>query len=149
MMDANAFLKRSLLVAAVSALSMVNVAYAHGGGGHGSGGSSGGGSASSGSSSSGGHSASGMSGGHSAVAAGHSAVATGHSAVASKVSHAALDPANVSLTAGPNHTIHEARGSHLFVQRVQSTGQYPLDNQMNNEDWRRKHQRLLFGFIRY
>jgi hypothetical protein len=150
MMDANAFLKRLLLVAAVSALSMVNVAYAHGGGGHGTGGSSGGGgSASSGSSSSGGHSASGMSSGHSAVAAGHSAVAAGHSAVASKVSHTALDPTNVSLTAGPTHTIHEARLSHAFVQRFQSTGQYPLDNQMNNEDWRRKHQRLLFGFIRY
>jgi hypothetical protein len=51
MMDANAFLRRMLLVAGISALSMVNVAYAHGGGGKGTGGSSGGGSTSSGASS--------------------------------------------------------------------------------------------------
>ena len=60
MMDANAFLKRMLLVVGISALSMVNVAHAHGG--KGTGGSSGGGSTSSGASSGSGHSASSTSG---------------------------------------------------------------------------------------
>jgi hypothetical protein len=142
-MDANAFLKRLLLVVAIGALSVVSVAYAHGGGGHGTGGSSGGGSASSGSSSSGGHSASAMSGGHSVSA-------SGHSAVASKVSHSAIDPSNVSQT-GVTQTAHEGRFhmNRVFVQRAPSTGYNSQNIPTNNEDWQRKHQRLLFGFIRY
>lgn len=140
MMDANAFLRRMLLVAAVSALSMG--AYAHGGGGgKGTGGSSGGGSASSGSSSSGGHSASSTSGGHAATASAHSA------ASASKSSHNPHDPPNVSQSAMGNPAFH-VRVFRIF-QQAPSTGYTTQYREMNNEDWRRKHQRLFLGFIRY
>jgi len=129
MMDGKAFLRRLLLVAAVSALSMVSVAYAHGGGGKGTGGSSGGGSASSGSSSSG----------------GHSVGASSHRATASKGSRAAHDPPNFSQS--PNQTFQHVRVYRIFEQRP-STGYTTQYREANNDDWRRKHQRLFLGFIR-
>ena len=129
MMDVKAFLRRMLLVAAVSALSMVSVAYAHGGGGKGTGGSSGGGSASSGSSSSG----------------GHSVGASSHRATASKASRAAHDPPNFSQS--PNQTFQHVRVYRIFEQRP-STGYTTQYREANNDDWRRKHQRLFLGFIR-
>jgi hypothetical protein len=138
MMDGKAFLRRMLLVAAVSALSMVSVAYAHGGGGKGTGGSSGGGSASSGSSSSGGHSASSTNGGHSVGA-------SSHRATASKASRAAHDPPNFSQS--PNQTFQHVRVYRIFEQRP-STGYTTQYREANNDDWRRKHQRLFLGFIR-
>ena len=148
MLDANAFLKRLLLVAAIGALSLVNVAYGHGGGGgKGTGGSSAGGSASSGSSSSGGHSASSTSGGHSTTASGHTATVSGRSATVSKSSHNAPDPANVSQSAMVNPTFQHVRVFRIF-QQSPSTG-YTTQYRENNDDWRRKHQHLLFGFIRY
>jgi hypothetical protein len=141
MMDANAFLRRMLLVAAVSALSMVNVAYAHGGGGgKGTGGSSGGGSASSGSSSSSGHSASSTSGGHSATSPGHAATASKGSRIANN------DPISLSQSANP--TSQHIRVYRIF-QQVPSTGYTTQYREMNNEEWRRKHDRLFLGFIRY
>jgi hypothetical protein len=138
MVDANALLRRLLLVAVVSALSMVNVAYAHGGG-HGSGGSSGSGSGSSGSSSGSGHSASSTSGGHSASA-------SGKAATASKGSHSTRDPVSVSNSA--NATYQHVRVYRIF-QQVPSTGYTTQYRDTNNEEWRRKHQRLFLGFIRY
>ena len=142
MMDANAFLGRMLLVAGISALSIMNVAYAHGGGGggKGTGGSSGGGSASSGSSSNGGHSAS-------STSSGHAATASAHSASASKSSHNPHDPPNVSQSAMGNPAFH-VRVFRIF-QQPPSTGYTTQYREMNNEDWRRKHQRLFLGFIRY
>jgi hypothetical protein len=141
MMDANAFLKRLLLVAAVSALSMVNIASAHGGGGKGTGGSgSGGGSAASGSSSSG-HSASSTNGGHSP-----SNTSAGHVATTSKGRQPARDPVSVSQSA--NATNQQVRVYRIF-QQAPSTGYTTQYRETNNEDLRRKHQRLFLGFIRY
>jgi hypothetical protein len=137
MMEVNASLKRLLLIGAISALSLVNVAHAHGG--HGSGGSGGHGSGSSGSSSGGGHSSS-------STSAGHSTTASGHVATTSKGSHSARDPVNVSQS--PNPTFQQVRVFRIF-QPVPSTGYTTQYRDINNEDWRRKHQRLLFGFIRY
>ena len=144
MMEANAFLKRLLLVGAISALSLVNVAYAHGG--HGSGGSSGGGSGSSGSSSGSGHSSSSASAGHSTTASGHAATASSHAATTSKGNHSPRDP--VSVSQSPNPTFQQVRVNRIF-QQVPSTGYTTQYRDPNNEEWRRKHQRLLFGFIRY
>jgi hypothetical protein len=127
MIDGNAFLKRMLVAAAVSVLSMGT--YAHGGGGKGTGGSSGGGSASSGSSSSG----------------GHSVGASSHRATASKGSRAAHDPPNFSQS--PNQTFQHVRVYRIFEQRP-STGYTTQYREANNDDWRRKHQRLFLGFIR-
>ena len=143
MMDANAFLRRTLIVAAVSVLSMG--AYAHGGGGKGTGGSSGGGSASSGSSSSGGHSAGSTNGGHSATASSHGVTASGHTATTSKGNRAARDPSNVSQS--PNATFQHVRVFRIFEQQP-STGYTTQYREANNDDWRRKHQRLFLGFIR-
>lgn len=146
-MDANAFLRRMLLVAAISALSVVNVAYAHGGGGgKGTGGSSGGGSASSGSSSSGGHSASSTNGGHSVAASSHTVATSGHTAIASKSGRWAHDPANFSQS--PKETFQHVRVDRIFQQQP-STGYTTQYREINNDDWRRKHQRLFLGFIRY
>ena len=144
MMDANAFLRRMLVVAAVSVLSMG--AYAHGGGGKGTGGSSGGGSASSGSSSSGGHSSSSTNGGHSVAASSHAVTTSGHTATASKGSRRANDPVNVSQSS--NATFQQVRVYRIFQQQP-STGYTTQYRETNNDDWRRKHQRLFLGFIRY
>jgi hypothetical protein len=142
MTDANAFLRRMLLVAAVSAVSMVNVASAHGGGGKGTGGSSGGGGGSAGSgSSSSGHSASSTSGGRSP-----GSTSGGHVATTTKGRQSARDPVNVSQAA--NATNQQVRVYRIF-QQVPSTGYTTQYREMNNEDWRRKHQRLFLGFIRY
>ncbi len=136
MMYANPFLKRLLLAAVVGALSLVNVAYGHGG--HGSGGSGAGGSSGGGGSSSGGHSSSTSPGGHSATASSAS-----HSTMASKGSRVAADP--VSVSGKPNINVRVVR----IFQQPQSTGYTTQYREMNNEDWRRKHQRLFLGFIRY
>jgi hypothetical protein len=144
MMDANAFLRRMLVVAAVSALSMG--AYAHGGGGKGTGGSSGGGSASSGSSSSGGHSSNSTNGGHSVATSSHAVTTSGHTSTASKGSRRANDPVNVSQSS--NATFQHVRVYRIFQQQP-STGYTTQYRETNNDDWRRKHQRLFLGFIRY
>ena len=136
MMYANASLKRLLLVAVVGALSLVNVAYGHGG--HGSGGSGAGGSSGGGGSSSGGHSSSTSPGGHSATA-----TSASHSTMASKGGRLAADP--VSVSGKPNINVRVVR----IFQQPQSTGYTTQYREMNNEDWRRKHQRLFLGFIRY
>jgi hypothetical protein len=130
-MNANAFLKRMLLAGAISAFSLANVVYAHGG--HGTGGSSGGGSGSSGSSSGtgGGHSASSTSSGHSAPAS------------ASKGTQSAHDPVNLSQA--PNAPYQGIRVYRIFQQPA-STGEY---RESANDDWKRRHPHLLFGFIRY
>ena len=147
-MNANAFLKRLLLLVAISALSVVNVTYAHGGG-HGSGGS-GGSSGGSGSSGGGGHSGGSASGGHAAgsTSVGHSATASGHAATTSKSKdgHPAADP--VSVSQSPNPTFQHVRVFRIF-QQVPSTGYTTQYRETNDEDWRRKHQRLFLGFIRY
>jgi hypothetical protein len=140
MVDANALLKRMLLVAVVSAVSMMNVAYAHGGG-HGTGGSSGSGSGSSGSSGGSGHSGGSTSGGHSATA-------SGKSTTASKGSQPARDPVSVSNSAKANATYQNVRVYRIF-QQIPSTGYTTQYRETNNDDWRRKHQRLFLGFIRY
>ncbi|MBV9874513.1 MAG: hypothetical protein JO025_07275 [Verrucomicrobia bacterium] len=145
MMDANAFLKRTLVVVAVTVLSMG--AYAHGGGGKGTGGSSGGGSASSGSSGSGGHSASSTSSGHSATASSHAVTASANSASASKSSYHPHDPPNVSQSTMGNPAVH-GRIVRIF-QQVPVTGYTTQYREMNNEEYRRKHNRLFLGFIRY
>jgi hypothetical protein len=144
MMDANAFLRRTLVVAAVSVLSMG--AYAHGGGGKGTGGSSGGGSASSGSSSSGGHSSSSTNGGHSVAASSHAPTTSGHTATASKDRRQAHDPLNLSQSS--NATFQHIRVYRIFQQQP-STGYTTQYRETNDDDWRRKHQRLFLGFIRY
>ncbi|MBV8274747.1 MAG: hypothetical protein JO170_05720 [Verrucomicrobia bacterium] len=129
MKNANALLKRALLLAAIGALSMMNIAYAHGGGGKGTGGSNGGGSASSGSSSSN----------------GHSATASGHTATGSKGSRFANhDPASQSA----NPTNQHIRVYRVF-QQTPSTGYTTQYRDINNEDWRRKHNRVFLGFIHY
>jgi hypothetical protein len=146
MMDANAFLKRMLLVVGISALSMVNVAHAHGG--KGTGGSSGGGSSSSGASSSSssgsGHSASSTSSGHSAssTSSGHSMSSTngGHTTSASKGSHS-TDPAQ----SGTNAHFQQGR---FRVQPGHSSG-YNSQNTVTTTEDQRKNKRLFLGFIRY
>jgi hypothetical protein len=125
-MEPNAFLKRALLAVAISALSLTNVAYAHGGGGHGTGGSTGGGSSSSSGS------------GHSS-----SSTSSGHSATASKGSRSAPDPTDTAT----GQTDHSGRAFHVFAQH--GSGYNSQNTGANNEDARRKHHGLLFGFIRY
>jgi hypothetical protein len=132
MMDANAFLRRTLLVAGISALSMVNVAYAHGG--KGTGGSSGGGSSSSSSSSGSGHSASSTSSGHSVSSTG------GHTATVSKGT-VSTDPAQ----SGTNAHFHEGR---FRVQPGPGSG-YNSQNTATTTVDQRKPKRLFLGFIRY
>ena len=142
MTDVNAFLKRALLAAAISVLPLANTASAHGGG-HGSGGSSG--------SSGGGHSSSGSNGGHSSGGHSSSSTSGGHAAAASKVGHPATDPAadpsNVSVTTGQG--MHSGKVHRAFAQQGQSTGYNQQNTETNQDDWRRRHPHLLFGFIRY
>ena len=157
MTDVNAFVRRTLLVAAVSVLPLANIASAHGGG-SGSGGSSGSGSSSSSGSgsSSGGHSSSSTGGGHSSVSSGSghsvSSANAGHSAP-SKVSHptaVTADPNNGSQSAMTGHGMHVARVHRTFEEHGSSTGGYNQQNTETNQDeWRRRHPHLLFGFIRY
>jgi hypothetical protein len=153
MTDVNAFLKRALLAAAISILPLANTASAHGGG-HGTGGSGGSsGSSSGGSSSGGGHSSSGSNGGHSS--AGHSSSSTngGHAAATSKVGHPATDPpadpSNVSQSVTTGQGMHSGKVHRAFVQQGRSTGYNQQNTETNQDDWRRRHPHLLFGFIRY
>jgi hypothetical protein len=127
-MDANAFLKRMLLVVGISALSMVNVAHAHGGKGTG-------GSSSSGASSSSGHSASSTSSGHST-----SSTNGGHTTSASKGSHS-TDPAQ----SGTNAHFQQGR---FRVQPGHGSG-YNSQNTVTTTEDQRKNKRLFLGFIRY
>jgi hypothetical protein len=124
MMDANAFLRRTLLVVGISALSMVNVAYAHGG--KGTGGSSGGGSTSSGSSSGSGHSV--------------SSTNAGHTATVSNGTHS-TDPAQ----SGTNAHFQQGR---FRVQPGHGSG-YNSQNTVTTTEDQRKQKRLFLGFIRY
>ena len=158
----NAFLKRMLLVVAISVLPLANVASARGG--HGSGGSSGSGGGGSSGGSSGGHSSSGMSSGHSSsgMSAGHSSTSTNSSHVATSskggrsandpVSVSQSDPANVTQsgannkTTNNNHAQHENMGRRVFFQHG-NTGYNSQNTVTANEDWRRRHRYLLFGFI--
>lgn len=126
MMDPNAFLKHTLVAVAISLLPLTPAAYAHGGGKGSGGAGSGGGSASSGS-------------GH-----GGNGVSAGHSATASKGSHSAADPSTPATT-GQN--AHQGRIVHAFVQRGTSTGYNSQNTGTTNDDWRRKHQHMLFGVI--
>ena len=146
MTDVNAFLKRALLAAAISVLPLANTASAHGG--HGSGGSSSSSGSSGGSSSSGGHSSSGSNGGHSS-----SSTSGGHAAVASKVGHPATDPpanpSNGSQSVATGHGMHSGKVHRAFAQQGQSTGYNQQNTETNQDDWRRRHPHLLFGFIRY
>jgi hypothetical protein len=171
MMYQNAFLKRMLLVVAISVLPLANVASARGG--HGSGGSSGSGGGGSSAGSSGGHSSSGTSGGHSSsgmssghsstgMSAGHSSTSTnsGHAATSSKGGRSANDPVSVSRsdpvtvtqsganskTTPTNHTEHENMGRRVFFQHG-STGYNYQNTVPADEERRRRHQHLLFGFI--
>jgi hypothetical protein len=161
MTDVNAFVRRTLLVAAVSVLPLANIASAHGGGSGSSGSSASGSSSSSGSgSSSGGHSSSSSSSGHSSVSSssGHSVSSAnaGHSAP-SKVSHPAADPShpaadpnNGSQAAMTGKGMHVARVHRTFEEHGSSTGGYNQQNtETNTDEWRRRHPHLLFGFIRY
>lgn len=146
MTDVNAFLKRALLAAAISVLPLANTASAHGG--HGSGGSSSSSGSSGGSSSSGGHSSSSSNGGHSS-----SSTSGGHAAAASKVGHPAADPpanpSNVSQSVATGHGMHSGKVHRAFAQQGQSTGYNQQNTETNQDDWRRRHPHLLFGFIRY
>jgi hypothetical protein len=146
MTDVNAFLKRALLAAAISVLPVANTASAHGG--HGSGGSSSSSGSSGGSSSSGGHSSSASNGGHSS-----SSTSGGHAAAASKVGHPATDPpanpSNGSQSVATGHGMHSGKVHRAFAQQGQSTGYNQQNTETNQDDWRRRHPHLLFGFIRY
>jgi hypothetical protein len=146
MTDVNAVLKRALLAAAISVLPLANTASAHGG--HGSGGSSSSSGSSGGSSSSGGHSSSASNGGHSS-----SSTSGGHAAAASKVGHPATDPpanpSNGSQSVATGHGMHSGKVHRAFAQQGQSTGYNQQNTETNQDDWRRRHPHLLFGFIRY
>jgi hypothetical protein len=139
MLDANACFRRMFLVVGISALSMVNLAYAHGG--KGTGGSSGGGSTSSGASSSSsggsGHSASSTSSGHSV-----SSTTAGHTATVSKGTHS-TDPAQ----SGTNAHFQQGR-VRVFVQPGHGSG-YNSQNTVTTTEDQRKPKRLFLGFIRY
>jgi hypothetical protein len=169
MTDVNTFLKRALLAAAISVLPLANTASAHGGGhgtggsssssggsssgGSSSGGSSSGGSSSGGSSSSGGHSSSGSNGGHSSGGHSSSSTSGGHTAAASKAGHPATDPAadpsNVSQSVTTGQGMHSGKVHRAFAQQGRSTGYNQQNTETNQDDWRRRHPHLLFGFIRY
>jgi hypothetical protein len=146
MTDVNAVLKRALLAAAISVLPLANTASAHGG--HGSGGSSSSSGSSGGSSSSGGHSSSASNGGHSS-----SSTSGGHAAAASKVGHPATDPpanpSNGSQSVATGHGMHSGKVHRAFAQQGRSTGYNQQNTETNQDDWRRRHPHLLFGFIRY
>lgn len=155
MTDVNAFLKRTLLVAAISVLPLANIASAHGGG-SGSSGSSGSGSSSSGSGSSSSSGSGSSNGGHSSSSSsssnsGHSSgtANAGHSAP-SKVSHpTTADPNNGSQSAMTGQGRQVARVHRVVEQNGSSTGYNQLNTETNQDEWRRRHPHLLFGFIRY
>jgi hypothetical protein len=146
MTDVNGVLKRALLAATISVLPLANTASAHGG--HGSGGSGSSSGSSGGSSSSGGHSSSGSNGGHSSTS-----TSAGHAAAASKVGHPATDPpadpSNASQSVATGHGTHSGKVHRAFAQRGQSTGYNQQNTETSQDDWRRRHPHLLFGFIRY
>ena len=122
----DAFLRRAILIALISALpNVVGIASAHGG--H-SGGSNG--------------------GGHGGMGMG-TASGTGHSAAVSKGGHSNADPVSVSQSSVSkqemaSHTV----GRRVFFQRG-STGYNSQNTGAENEDWRRRHVHTLFGIPFY
>jgi hypothetical protein len=162
-----AFLKRVILIALVSAVpTFVSVASA-GSGGHSSGGSSGSGGSSSGGhggsggSSSGGHSSSAASSGHSSSGSisGHSSIGSnsGHSLSAAKGGHSSDPSTGPGASVVGGHSVSTS-SSHSHVRGKPepfthvshfSTGYGHGDWQAEEEtvDWRRYHPQLLFGFI--
>jgi hypothetical protein len=178
-MDATSVLKRIILIAVLSALpTFVGVASAHGGGGSSSGGSSSGSSSSGssgghsssgsngGSSSSGsnsGHSSSGSNSGHSSNGSngGHfpSGSNGGHSSHGSGVHSTGVetDPSGTNSAVATGRSVGESHVKPNTVQmptntnrRFQSGGGNLGDVTWGeDENWRRRHHRLLFGFLRY
>jgi hypothetical protein len=160
-MDSKSFLRRTVLIALVSALSTFgSVASAHGGG-HGSGGSSGSGGSGGGHGSSGGHSSSASNGGHSSSgsSSGHSSSgsSSGHSSSVSKGGHSAGDPSNPAAAVGGRAISDNSGHSRTVrsrpepVNRLFSTGGGHGDWREGEEtvDWQRYNRRRLFGFIWY
>ncbi|MBV8812985.1 MAG: hypothetical protein JO271_00720 [Verrucomicrobia bacterium] len=157
MLDAKEFLKCVVLVGLISALpGFVDVVSARGGG-HGTGGSSGSG---------GGHSSSASSGGHSSTD-GHSSnsLSDGRSAIGLKSGRSAGDPSTAAGTVVSNQTVsgvnfhskdHQSFDRDHF-NRVRfnrsvstgETGQNIKGGMAPNEDWKRRHPHLLFGFLPY
>jgi hypothetical protein len=175
MLDTKRFLKRIVLVGLISTLAgYVSIVSAHGGG-HGTGGSagSGGGSSSSGSgggghSSSGGHSSTGMSSGHSSTSmSGRSSGNTkgAQSVTNSKGGRSASDPPTVAGTVVSNQTgsgvnfhsrdhrsFEQNHSNRVHFNRSVSTGETGQNIQngmVPNEDWKRRHRHMLFGFLPY
>jgi hypothetical protein len=172
MLDTKRFLKRIVLVGLISTLpGYVSLVSAHGGG-HGTGGSagSGGGSSSSGGghSSSGGHSSTGMSSGHSSTSmSGRSSGNTkgAQSVTNSKGGRSASDPPTVAGTVVSNQTVSgvnfHSRDHRSFEQNHSNrvhfnrsvstgeTGQNIQNGMVPNEDWKRRHRHMLFGFLPY
>jgi hypothetical protein len=162
-MDAKPFLKRTILIALVSALpAFVGTASAHGGGGHGGGGFSAGGS--SGGHGSSGHSGNGSNSGQSSSSSstGHSSngPANGHSSSVSKGGHSTGDPSAGPATAVSGRGIsgsfahsNTVRGRHEPHAQFRhfDTGWGHGDWQEGEEyvDWQRYNRRRLFGFIWY
>jgi hypothetical protein len=169
-MDATSVLKRIILIAVLSALpTFVGVASAHGGGGSSSGGSS---SGSSSSGSSGGHSSSGSNGGSSSSGSnsGHSSSGSngghfpsgsngGHSSHGSGVhsTGVATDPSGTNSAVATGRSVGESHVKPNTVQMPTNTNRRFQSGGGNlgdvtggeDENWRRRHHRLLFGFLRY
>ena len=150
-MDAKSFVRRTVLIALVSALpTFVSVASAHGGG-HSSGGSSGSGASSGGHGSSGGHSASGSNSGHSPSGSNSGSASSG-----SKGGHSTSDPSTATATtasgrAVPGSPVHSNTVRPPVHVRHFSTGWGHGDWREGEEtvDWQRHNRRRLFGFIWY
>jgi hypothetical protein len=169
-MDTTSVLKRIILIAVLSALpTFVGVASAHGGGGSSSGGSS---SGSSSSGSSGGHSSSGSNGGSSSSGSnsGHSSSASngGHFPSGSNGGHSshgsgahltgvATDPSGTNSPVATGRSVGESHVKPNTVQMPTNTNRRFQSGGGNlgdvtggeDENWRRRHHRLLFGFLRY
>src|SRR5438105_2789737 len=146
-MDAKSFVRRTVLIALVSALpTFVGVASAHGGG-HSSGGSGASGASSGGHGSSGGHSASGSYSGHSPSGSNSGSASSG-----SKGGHSTSDPSTATVTtasgrAVPGSTVHSNTVRPLVHVRHFSTGWGHGDWREGEEtvDWQRHNRRRLFG----
>jgi hypothetical protein len=160
MLDAKELLKRVVLVGLISALpGFVDVVSARGGG-HGTGGSSGSGGGHSSSASSGGHSSTGISAGHSS-----NSLSGGRSAISLKSGRSAGDPSTAAGSVVSNQTVSgvnfHSKDHQSFDQdplnRVRfnrsvstgETGQNIKGGMAPNQDWKRRHPRLLFGFLPY
>jgi hypothetical protein len=146
-MDANSFLKRTILIALASAVPAFVSVASPGGGGHSSGGS-GGGHSSSGSS--GGNSSSGVSGGHSSngTSGGHSSTGVngGHSSNAAKGGHSgdpSTGPAAVVGGRSVSGSSSSVRSKPVPVVNVQRGSGYGHGD-VSGDDylWRRHHRQV-------